>query len=164
MDVVQRSMICTTRFKGPPVSFKLECIQLHLFNPFKMSFYHITVSSFVLSLLPLLTAQQCYWPDGSDAPAEYKPCVNGRGACCYDLDPEHHDLCYDNGFCYSLWFGSVYRGACTDQSWNNENGCASQCLDCKYPVRLCPFQRVGVQCRNRRFTYSNTLLTSALAS
>lgn len=94
-----------------------------------MSFYHITVSSFVLSFLPLLTAQQCYWPDGSDAPAAYKPCANGRGACCYDIDPEYHDLCYDNGFCYSLLFGSVYRGACTNQSWNDGNGCASQCLD-----------------------------------
>ncbi|OCL05811.1 hypothetical protein AOQ84DRAFT_390636 [Glonium stellatum] len=94
--------------------------------------YHIAVISFALPFLTLLTAQQCYWPSGSIADSSYyKPCGNGRGSCCYYVDNEHHDPCYDNGLCYSWFFANVYRGACTDQSWNSKSGCATQCLDCK---------------------------------
>lgn len=80
-----------------------------------------------LSYLHAIRSQTCYWPDGSEAGSAYTPCLNGKGPCCYNSNPGHHDLCYDNGFCYSLYFGNIYRGACTDQSFNSDSGCASQC-------------------------------------
>lgn len=58
----------------------------------------------------------CYYPDGTLA-WEYKACSKAGGACCYSLDQAHRDACYSNGLCQSLWFGRIYRGACTDKGW-----------------------------------------------
>ena len=77
-------------------------------------------------------SQTCYWPNGAEADGAYKPCANGRGACCYDIDDQHHDTCYDNGFCFSLYWGYLYRGACTDSNWSDGSGCATQCLNCTW--------------------------------
>ncbi|KAF1992429.1 hypothetical protein K402DRAFT_399544 [Aulographum hederae CBS 113979] len=74
-------------------------------------------------------AQTCYFPDGSTADL-FKPCTNySKGAaCCYSSDPQGTDLCYNNGYCYSLIFGALYRGACTDRDWSLGSACAQQCL------------------------------------
>jgi hypothetical protein len=61
-----------------------------------------------LSCLYAVLSQTCYWPDGSEA-FSYKPCLNGKGPCCYHTDVGHHDLCYENGFCYS-YTSVIYTG------------------------------------------------------
>lgn len=88
-----------------------------------MLFCVAILSAFIVSC----TAQACYWPDGSLADGAYKPCASNSRICCYNLDADHHDLCYSNGFCMSLYWGFLYRGACTDSSWGANSGCASGC-------------------------------------
>lgn len=80
-------------------------------------------------LISTASAQQCYWPDGSLAGPEMKPCKNVPGTCCTNLD--NNDLCFSNGYCYSLSFGAGYRGACTDRNWSVGSGCPQYCKTSK---------------------------------
>ncbi|RDI89489.1 hypothetical protein Vi05172_g362 [Venturia inaequalis] len=72
------------------------------------------------------SAQSCFWPNGTKTDV-FKPCANS-GACCYYIDEAHHDPCYSNGFCQSLFHGFLYRGACRSANWDTGLGCASDCL------------------------------------
>ena len=70
-----------------------------------------------LHLRPVL-ARDCFWPDGSIAisasNSAYLPCGPDDGVhsgCCV---PD--DGCSTEGYCFGL--GYMYRGGCTDQSWN----------------------------------------------
>ena len=74
-----------------------------------------------------VSGQTCYFPDGTTADV-HVPCGHGSQACCYYLDDSHHDLCFSNGFCFSWFFGSIYRGACTDESFSDSSGCATECI------------------------------------
>jgi hypothetical protein len=101
-----------------------------VFDPVTMLSFNLSATLCLLSLWTIhARSQTCYWPDGSQADAVYKPCANNKGACCYYVDDNHHDLCYDNGFCYSLYWGYNYRGACADSTWPSGSGCATDCLD-----------------------------------
>ncbi|KAK8127274.1 hypothetical protein PG984_008382 [Apiospora sp. TS-2023a] len=79
-----------------------------------------------LCMLSLVKGQVCYFPDGTVA-ADHKPCSQAGGACCYSANDAHRDACYSNGLCQSLWFGRIYRGACTDKAWGSS--CPSVCTD-----------------------------------
>jgi hypothetical protein len=118
------------------LAFSLPCLALPsdcacIMAPTHNSRY--TLPAFFL-FLGMVQSQACYWPDGTAAGSSYAPCPssNGTGPCCYDSGPSLSDLCYSNGFCYSVVLGKIYRGACTDQSWNRGAGCASQCLNSTY--------------------------------
>ena len=74
-------------------------------------------------------AQTCFFPDGTVA-SLYKPCGGPTKSCCFYSDPNHHDPCYSNGYCYSWWYGSLYRGACTDSSWSASSACPTKCFAC----------------------------------
>jgi len=76
-----------------------------------------TASSFV---------DECYYPDGS-APADYSfvACNNSAvSACCV---PSEGDICLANGLCQDVSDGSVFRGACTDQTWKSSS-CPQICV------------------------------------
>ena len=81
----------------------------------------------LLLSLQYVSGQTCYFPDGTIADL-HVPCGHGSQACCYYLDDSHHDLCFSNGFCFSWFFGSLYRGSCTDKSFSDSSGCATECL------------------------------------
>lgn len=60
----------------------------------------------------------CFWPDGSAAVDMYggktfSACTStGYSQCCAT-----NDVCLSNGLCFDAWQGELYRGACTDKSW-----------------------------------------------
>ena len=90
-------------------------------------------------------SRQCYWPDGTTTSSTghlYLPCTNnGPSNCCSD-----GEACLSNGLCFGAAIGSVscqmfpkllkheidrsikiYRGACTDSSWDNQTACPHYC-------------------------------------
>jgi hypothetical protein len=69
----------------------------------------------LLSVCQFANCQTCYWPNGMES--DFKQCSTTGGACCYNPDDAHHDPCFSNGLCQSIFFGYIYRGACTDSSW-----------------------------------------------
>ncbi|KAM7195489.1 hypothetical protein V8F33_006659 [Rhypophila sp. PSN 637] len=96
---------------------------------------------FLISVLVLpVSCQTCHWPDGSIA-TSYQRCNDTTAHCCYNSDPTHRDICFDNGLCMSMLWGGMYRGACSDPYWNPGSGCAEQCTDVKRdtfsPVTAC---------------------------
>jgi hypothetical protein len=68
-----------------------------------------------LSVCQFANSQACYFPNGVNS--GYKQCSSNGGACCYYFDDAHHDPCFSNGLCQSIFFGYIYRGACTDSKW-----------------------------------------------
>ena len=73
----------------------------------------------------LLADQSCYNPDGIVPWKPYYPCntaSNVHSACCGP-----GDQCTENGYCFGS-AGFVYRGGCTDNTWQSPN-CAQQCRD-----------------------------------
>ncbi|KAK8029306.1 hypothetical protein PG991_006362 [Apiospora marii] len=99
-----------------------------------------------LCILSIAEGQVCYLPDGTVA-QNHMPCSKAGGACCYSADDAHRDACYSNGLCQSLWFGHIYRGACTDQAWGNS--CPNVCIDdnSRDYLHICP-DKAGVWCCN----------------
>src|SRR5882757_7551280 len=77
--------------------------------------------AFALVLFQLDTSlafTQCYYPDGS-IPTDYfyEPCTGAEYSSCCVLS--EGDICQDNGLCYYPGTGNVFRGACTDRTWND---------------------------------------------
>ncbi|KAK4206450.1 hypothetical protein QBC37DRAFT_434947 [Rhypophila decipiens] len=101
-----------------------------------------TIFALLISLLLVspVSCQTCHWPDGSIA-TSYQRCNDTTAQCCYNSDPTHRDICFDNGLCMSMLWGGMYRGACSDPYWNPGSGCAEQCTDVKRdgfsPVTAC---------------------------
>ncbi len=62
--------------------------------------------------------------------ADFVPFNSSTGlsasACCVPLQG---DICLKNGLC-QLTSGYIYRGTCTDKSWQDSN-CPSLCRGCK---------------------------------
>ncbi|KAF2119680.1 hypothetical protein BDV96DRAFT_596371 [Lophiotrema nucula] len=79
----------------------------------------------IIFLVTLSVCQQCYFPDGTVA-IGFKPCSSDGGTCCYQKGDYLGDLCYNNGLCWSTYFGNAYRGACSNKDWFN---CTSECKD-----------------------------------
>jgi hypothetical protein len=77
---------------------------------------------------------QCYYPDGSKAVNyRYVPCTNDTfSACC---NPNEYDICQPNGLCWWPGGSSLYRGACTDPTWQSPN-CPKACRDGQLPCTL----------------------------
>lgn len=72
-------------------------------------------------------ASTCYYPDGSVANG-LQPCINATNtdsdshAGCCDLSTS---VCTTTGYCFADT-GYLYRGGCTDQSWDDPS-CAAKC-------------------------------------
>ncbi|KAF4627821.1 hypothetical protein G7Y89_g10325 [Cudoniella acicularis] len=73
-------------------------------------------------------SQQCYYPDGSVTGADTDhplmiPCSPSasNSACCHA-----GDVCYENGLCMSAGWWFLYRGGCTDKSFQSSS-CPSAC-------------------------------------
>ena len=99
-----------------------------------------------LGIVVMADAQMCYSPDGtafpSDSPCHSPSIVDGASACC-----NTHDVCLNNGLCLSQAGGEfIYRGTCTDQSWQSPN-CSQYCADGKsITQRLEIFFNGGFRC------------------
>ncbi|KAF2474681.1 uncharacterized protein BDR25DRAFT_111045 [Lindgomyces ingoldianus] len=67
----------------------------------------------------------CYYPNG-DFPSDYvyAPCSDNENATCCMLG--EGDQCLSNGLCYSPISQYMFRGGCTDKSWNSPN-CFQHC-------------------------------------
>ncbi|KAF2112427.1 hypothetical protein BDV96DRAFT_580683 [Lophiotrema nucula] len=67
----------------------------------------------------------CYYPDGS-FPDDYiyTECSSDEGTTCCRL--EEGDQCLSNGLCYYPWGEYMFRGGCSDKSWNS-TGCFQHC-------------------------------------
>lgn len=113
----------------------------------------------LLSLVGCLqAAASCYYPDGSSEPG-HVPCnqtISGESACCDPLDS-----CSVSGFCLGR-SGFVYRGSCTDPTYNSGN-CANQfdaCVTSKLltcPVPSLSSLKLTMQMKIRRPMRSITL-------
>lgn len=78
----------------------------------------LAIQALILFLATTVTAQSCYYPDGSAS--NDVPCsISGESACCGS-----DFFCLDNGLCYGR--GLVSRGSCTDKTWGSE-ACAGYC-------------------------------------
>ncbi|KAF2255367.1 hypothetical protein BU26DRAFT_600882 [Trematosphaeria pertusa] len=67
----------------------------------------------------------CFYPDGT-FPDDYvyTACSGDEFTSCCILT--EGDQCLSNGLCYSQAAGYMFRGACTDKTWNSEN-CFQHC-------------------------------------
>ncbi|KAF2683507.1 hypothetical protein K458DRAFT_419104 [Lentithecium fluviatile CBS 122367] len=70
-------------------------------------------------------AASCYYPDGSfPSDYTYTECSgDGISTCCIQ---DNGMQCLSNGLCYSEASNYMYRGGCTDKSWQDE-GCFQHC-------------------------------------
>ncbi|OCK84607.1 hypothetical protein K432DRAFT_378443 [Lepidopterella palustris CBS 459.81] len=87
-------------------------------------FYQIPVVLLSITFLPKARAS-CYYPDGS-FPTDYafSPCTGDQyTTCCI---PSEGDKCLSNGLCSWTAGGEIFRGACTDKTWNSTN-CLNHC-------------------------------------
>ena len=82
-------------------------------------------------LLPLAAAQNCYYPNGTDANAGYSSpryvaCnAKATASMCCDI----RDTCVSDGLCYSGWYdGNTWRDFCTDKSWQDP-ACTKLCVN-----------------------------------
>jgi hypothetical protein len=89
----------------------------------------------LLCVCQFVNCQTCYWPNGMVS--DFKQCSTNGGACCYNPDNAHHDPCFSNGLCQSIFFGYIYRGACTDSSWGAS--CPNVCTSGTPPSPLSPY-------------------------
>ncbi|KAG0647900.1 hypothetical protein D0Z07_5666 [Hyphodiscus hymeniophilus] len=70
---------------------------------------------------------QCYFPDGS-IPTDYvwEPCTGAQySSCCV---PSEGDVCQENGLCYYPGSEQLYRGTCTDRTWDDPACNANICV------------------------------------
>jgi hypothetical protein len=88
----------------------------------------------LLSVSQFANCQTCYWPNGENS--GYQQCSSNGGACCYYTDDAHHDPCFSNGLCQSMFFGYIYRGACTDSNWGSS--CPNVCTNGTTPSIFLP--------------------------
>ena len=96
-----------------PLLFSMRCLARKSFNSILWSFGFVIVG---LNTASAFT--QCYYPDGS-IPTDYiwEPCTGSQySSCCI---PTEGDICQENGLCYYPPNGEVYRGTCTDQTWDD---------------------------------------------
>lgn len=70
----------------------------------------LTLLSSLLLLSPVWAAT-CYWPSGKVAGDNWLQCP-GSKHCCAETE-----ACLSNGLCVAGKYMTVYRGACTDDSW-----------------------------------------------
>ncbi|KAI9370241.1 hypothetical protein BJX61DRAFT_516147 [Aspergillus egyptiacus] len=70
-----------------------------------------TLLSPLLFLLPAVSQSTCYWPSGEVAGDNWLQCP-GSKHCCAETE-----ACLSNGLCFAGRYMTVYRGACTDDSW-----------------------------------------------
>ena len=106
----------------------LKCPTLVLFRlPSNMPPYaRLSQTLLLISYQALLSDAACYNPDQSIPKSPYRVCNTTSGehsACCGPGDP-----CTVNGY----YFGSagyMYRGGCTDITWQSPN-CCPGCRDC----------------------------------
>ena len=91
-----------------------------------MSGYTVLCSTLLLIYCPFILGASCYYPDQSIPAVPYIPCsgtaTGVHNACCAS-----GDQCTEKGFCFGS-AGYVYRGGCTDITWQSPN-CAQQCRD-----------------------------------
>src|SRR5579862_5078379 len=92
----------------------------------------ILVAPFLLSRVSC-AASVCYFPDHNTvAPSGYGPCnstADGEFSACCDLG---NSACSTTGYCYGS-AGYMYRGACTDKTWNSP-ACPGTCSDGTKPL------------------------------
>ena len=92
----------------------------------------VSVVAFVLvQRRPVLAFTQCYYPDGS-IPTDYvwETCTGSEfSSCCI---PSEGDICQDNGLCYYPLVDQVYRGTCTDRTWNDPSCPSNICVNSMY--------------------------------
>ncbi len=100
------------------------------------------MSLLILFQRNVVVSRTCYWPDESIVSDQegdnYTPCnstANGVDSACCDKD----DVCSSSGYCLGR-SGYMYRGACTDPSWNAE-ACSQECKDSKHPIAKAYLQR-----------------------
>jgi hypothetical protein len=70
---------------------------------------------------------QCYYPDGS-IPTDYlwEPCTGAQySSCCV---PSEGDVCQPDGLCYFPDEDMLYRGTCTDRTFNHPSCNADICV------------------------------------
>jgi hypothetical protein len=79
---------------------------------------------------------QCYYPDGT-IPTDYTyiKCTGSQNSSC--CIPSEGDLCMSNGLCYYQGGQYLYRGACSDKTWN-DNSCPKFCSQSTFPSLLVP--------------------------
>lgn len=126
--------------------YPLEIFKIHLLLHlcFSLGMRSPRRPYFLFLLQPnVVIGSTCYWPDGSVVSDQwsYTPCnstANGvESTCC-----SQGDVCSSNGYCLGT-AGYMYRGACTDSSWN-DGSCCQNCRDsmsssCWYVSSLMPF-------------------------
>ncbi|KAJ5156045.1 hypothetical protein N7492_008848 [Penicillium capsulatum] len=76
----------------------------------------------LLCLSGLVASQTCYWPSGEKAAEDWLQCPNSKH-CCHETE-----ACLSNGLCFGGKHMTLYRGACTDQSWNTGD-CPKVCFE-----------------------------------
>ena len=66
---------------------------------------------------------KCYYPDGSEMGANYRPCDSGKefNMCCAEGDE-----CRPDGLCFNNQTNLIYRDGCTDPSWESSS-CIKLC-------------------------------------
>ncbi|KAF2097381.1 hypothetical protein NA57DRAFT_57971 [Rhizodiscina lignyota] len=74
----------------------------------------------------------CYLPDGTAIGPGASPCNTSlkNAACCAT-----GETCISNGLCFGSEVGMMYRGGCTDQSWE-DSVCPQVCQGCKFAEQL----------------------------
>ncbi|KAF4966328.1 hypothetical protein FSARC_5956 [Fusarium sarcochroum] len=81
----------------------------------------------IFALVQTVLAQKCYFPNGKQAPAKYKPCSSRNTTYSICCSTSQDDQCLKNGLC--SWSGHYdYRAACTSDDWS----------DCQ---EICPKQK-----------------------
>jgi len=80
----------------------------------------LSIQSLALLIISRAMADNCYWPNGdlskSYVPCNVNPASTGPRACCAPTEP-----CLANKLCFSTAVGVVYRGACTDNTFQDPN-------------------------------------------
>ncbi|KAB8216557.1 hypothetical protein BDV33DRAFT_178682 [Aspergillus novoparasiticus] len=81
----------------------------------------------LVCLVPtILTAIPCYFPDGSPAPWQHRPC-NGDSTNAMCCGIGWGDTCQADGLCLGT-NEQRYRGSCTDSTWQSDK-CLGLCLN-----------------------------------
>lgn len=130
----------------------------------------INLFAFLLGNLIVISAQTCYYPDGSvsshDTPCHSISTGDGASACC-----GYSDICLDNGLCLAQSGAEITsRGGCTDETWQSPQ-CSQFCEDVNRSggatVQLLqyePQQEQSVFCCSPFNIYNNTCLVATKGS
>jgi hypothetical protein len=76
-------------------------------------------------------AQTCYWPDNSAADSSQVPCSDSTTPGTYPSCCAAGHYCFSGGVCLNTEFMTLYRGSCTDKTWQS-----AECYG--YCENLCP--------------------------